>query len=69
MQHTTWAVTVRMEKDGRYAEYDDTMSLTGDDGSLPTEADVIGHARDLIINASPEMKAGEIVHSSARRIG
>jgi hypothetical protein len=69
MQHTTWAVHVRMEKGDRFAEYNDTISVTGGGGSLPTEADLIAEAKGMIISKHPEMKAGRIVRSSARRIG
>ncbi|MFF7800238.1 hypothetical protein [Streptomyces olivaceus] len=68
MFHTAWVVDVRVEKDGRYAEYSDTMSVTGDDGHEPTEDDLIGYAKDLIVNSHPDMKAGRTVRASARRI-
>lgn len=66
MFHSTWAVTVRMEKDGQYAEYDDTMSAVGD--VPPTEDDVISKAKDMIIAEHPQMKAGRIVIARAHEI-
>ncbi|WP_406192393.1 hypothetical protein OH733_05365 [Streptomyces griseus] len=67
MFRTTWIADVRMEKGDRYAEYNDTVSVTGD--SEPTKDDVIDHIASLIINSHPDMKAGQVVRASARRIG
>ncbi|MFF8447896.1 hypothetical protein ACF06Q_09365 [Streptomyces leeuwenhoekii] len=66
MFHSTWAVTVRMEKGGQYAEYDDTMSAVGD--IPPTEEHVIEKAKDMIIDAHPEMKAGRVTVARAHEI-
>jgi hypothetical protein len=69
MQHTTWHAHVRIENHGKYAEYNDRIGVTGPDNVEPTRDDVIDHAKNLIVDAHPGMKAGQVVTATARKIG
>lgn len=66
MRASTWSVTVRIENDGKFAEYDDTISVLGPDD--PTSADLISTAKDMIVAAHPEMKAGRTVQATAVKV-
>ncbi|MFD7885102.1 hypothetical protein ACFV3N_22005 [Streptomyces bauhiniae] len=64
---TSWRVDVRMEKNGRFAEYRDRMDVTSLDGREPTTRDVIDHVKGLIIDQHPEMKSGRVTRATARK--
>ncbi|MEU6481448.1 hypothetical protein ABZ858_32165 [Streptomyces sp. NPDC047017] len=68
MKRSTWAVHVRMENHGQYAEYRDRMDVTATTGRQPTARDVIDHVKGMIINQHPEMKSGRVVRADARQI-
>ncbi|MCQ8831780.1 hypothetical protein [Streptomyces malaysiensis] len=64
---TTWRVHVRIEKGGRYADYNDTSNMIS--GSRePTERDVIQATTDMIISAHPYLKGGKTVIARAAKV-
>ncbi|MFJ4637578.1 hypothetical protein ACIP69_18380 [Streptomyces hygroscopicus] len=64
---TTWHVHVRIEKNGRYAEYNDTTNMISI-GREPNEREVIQATTDDIINAHPYLKGGKTVVAYAKKV-
>ncbi|MDX2697590.1 hypothetical protein [Streptomyces ipomoeae] len=65
---STWRAHVRIEKNGEYGEYNDTISALSAGDEVPTPAEVTEEVTGMIINHSPQLKGGEITHNTVRRI-
>jgi hypothetical protein len=65
---STWYAHVRIEKNGEYGEYNDTISALSAGDEVPTPAEVVNEVTDMIINHSPQLKGGTTTHNTAHRI-
>jgi hypothetical protein len=65
---STWHAHIRIEHNGQYGEYNDTISALSPNDEVPTEAEITEQVTGMVINHAPHLKAGEITHSSVHRI-
>lgn len=63
---TTWHAHVRIEKNGKFAEYKDLISAISMDGDSD-ERGVVEYVTDMIINAHPYLKGGRTIVARAKR--
>ncbi|MGW1332907.1 hypothetical protein ACWD7B_01350 [Streptomyces rubiginosohelvolus] len=62
---TTWQVFARIEKDGRWAEYDDVATLYSPNG-VPTAQQVLDVQLTEILRQHPHLRDGDITGSATR---
>ncbi|MEU5325637.1 hypothetical protein [Streptomyces parvus] len=62
---TTWKVRARVERSGRYAEYDDVATLYSPNG-VPTAKQVLAAQLAEIIRQYPHLRGGKITGSATR---
>lgn len=65
---STWHAHVRIEKNGQYGEYNDTISALSLGNEVPTQQEITAEATSMIINHSPHLKGGKVTHNAVRRI-
>lgn len=63
-----WHVHIRVEKNGQYAEYDDSVDVASLDGREPTDRDLEQQIMDMLITHSPHMKGGRVTRRNIRRL-
>ncbi|MER6911129.1 hypothetical protein ABT354_05575 [Streptomyces sp. NPDC000594] len=63
---TTWRITLRVEKDGLFSEYNDTADITAP--AVPSQKDVLMMTYGWITEADPRLRGGRPVHGTATRL-
>lgn len=62
---TTWQVFARVEKSGRYAEYDDIATIYSPKG-VPAAKDVLAAQLTAIVQAYPHLRGGQATGTATR---
>ncbi|WP_097900121.1 hypothetical protein [Streptomyces sp. b94] len=62
---TTWKVRARVEKNGRYAEYDDVATLYSPTG-VPAAKDVLAAQLTEIVRQHPHLRGGKATGTATR---
>ncbi|PCG82730.1 hypothetical protein CIB93_28285 [Streptomyces sp. WZ.A104] len=62
---STWKVFARVEKNGKYAEYDDVATIHSPSG-VPTAKDVLAAQLTEIIRQNPHLRGGRITGTATR---
>lgn len=65
MTGSTWHAHVRIEKNGKAAEYNDLVSTCS---HIATAEEIKGEVVGAIIGSSPHLNGGWIIHSVIQRI-
>jgi hypothetical protein len=64
--NSLWRVHIRIEKNGKFGEYNDTISALGSGDA--TAADLEAEVKGMIINRSPQLKGGRITRCEIRKV-
>lgn len=65
--NSLWYVHIRIEKNGRFGEYDDTVGVSG--SGEATAAGLEAEFKGQIINSQPHLKGGRVTHCEIRKMG
>lgn len=63
-----WRAHVRVERDGRFAEYDDKIEIFEPQGAPTSARDVVECVLQMIAESDPSMKSGRLTVCRVKKI-